>query len=297
MKFFKKVIIFIFLVISYFPNTYAEKIAVISDVHGNMQALLAVIEDIEKQKVDKIICLGDIVSKGPDSDLTLELARKKVNVMIMGNCDINVVVNGDPEDTEFANHQLDKKQKYFLMKLPLCYDMKISGRNVRFFHASPTDLNMKVNRGDNLSSYSDLKYRLAMFENTEFLGKTKDDPIPDIVVYGHIHTQLMQKIAGRTLISVGSAGNSVDYETYLNSKRKDDEKISYVFQEKRAKIVTQANYIIIEGDIDSEEVGNFTVSFKEVNYDINAAVQSALNKKDYPHTDIYINEITKGGNF
>ena len=48
-----------------------EKIAVISDIHGNFQALSAVLEDIEKQRVDRIICLGDVVSKGPDSDLTL----------------------------------------------------------------------------------------------------------------------------------------------------------------------------------------------------------------------------------
>ena len=40
------------------------KIAIISDIHGNLEALKATLTDIEKRKVDKIICLGDIIAKG-----------------------------------------------------------------------------------------------------------------------------------------------------------------------------------------------------------------------------------------
>lgn len=39
------------------------KIAIISDIHGNLEALKSTLKDIEKRKVDQIICLGDIIAK------------------------------------------------------------------------------------------------------------------------------------------------------------------------------------------------------------------------------------------
>ena len=43
------------------------KIALFSDVHGNLQALNAVLDSIKEEKVDKIICLGDVIAIGPNS--------------------------------------------------------------------------------------------------------------------------------------------------------------------------------------------------------------------------------------
>ena len=40
------------------------KIAIISDIHGNLEALKATLKDINKKQVDKIICLGDTIAKG-----------------------------------------------------------------------------------------------------------------------------------------------------------------------------------------------------------------------------------------
>ena len=41
-----------------------SSIAVISDIHGNLEALKSVLEDIKKRNIEKIICLGDIIAKG-----------------------------------------------------------------------------------------------------------------------------------------------------------------------------------------------------------------------------------------
>ena len=48
------------------------KVAVFSDIHGNYQALCAILKDIRKNNIDKIIYLGDAVSLGPDSSLCLK---------------------------------------------------------------------------------------------------------------------------------------------------------------------------------------------------------------------------------
>ena len=64
-----------------------EKIAIISDVHGNITALETVIKDIENRGISKIYCLGDSVLKSCNSDLVIDLLRKKCDVVLKGNCD------------------------------------------------------------------------------------------------------------------------------------------------------------------------------------------------------------------
>ena len=63
------------------------KIAIISDIHGNLEALKETLTDINKRKVDKIVCLGDIIAKGIHSKECLELIRKKCEIVLQGNCD------------------------------------------------------------------------------------------------------------------------------------------------------------------------------------------------------------------
>ena len=67
------------------------KIAVISDIHGNMDAVKAVMEDIKKEKCDKIFVLGDYAMAGPEPKKTIKYfmeKQKDKNVeMIQGNTD------------------------------------------------------------------------------------------------------------------------------------------------------------------------------------------------------------------
>ena len=58
--------------------------ALVSDIHGNIEALNAVMADIAKQSVDEIICLGDIVGYGPNPVECLELIMKKAKLTILG---------------------------------------------------------------------------------------------------------------------------------------------------------------------------------------------------------------------
>lgn len=61
--------------------------AIVSDLHANMQAWKAVYEDIQKNNVDRIICLGDIVGYGPNPAQMLREIRNKVDAVILGNHD------------------------------------------------------------------------------------------------------------------------------------------------------------------------------------------------------------------
>lgn len=63
------------------------KIAIISDIHGNLEALKTTLKDIYKRKVDKIICLGDTIAKGVHPKECLELIKNNCEIVLQGNCD------------------------------------------------------------------------------------------------------------------------------------------------------------------------------------------------------------------
>lgn len=61
--------------------------AIISDIHGNLEALTEVLKDIKSQKITEIYCLGDIVGYGPNPCECIDLVRKNCQVTILGNHD------------------------------------------------------------------------------------------------------------------------------------------------------------------------------------------------------------------
>ena len=63
------------------------KRALISDIHGNLEALLAVLADIKTQSVDEIYCLGDIIGYGPNPCECLDQVMNNAKITILGNHD------------------------------------------------------------------------------------------------------------------------------------------------------------------------------------------------------------------
>jgi len=61
------------------------RVAVISDIHANLEALREVLADIEQVGVDAVYCLGDIVGYGPDPEAVVQLLRKRRIPAVMGN--------------------------------------------------------------------------------------------------------------------------------------------------------------------------------------------------------------------
>ena len=115
------------------------KLAIISDIHGNIDALTAVLEDIDSQKADEIICLGDTVGYGAAPAECVALLRERCAHVVMGNHDSmasssseilasNKVMAG----IVLARQQLSAEQMRWLESLP--YVVKAHG--ITFVHAS-----------------------------------------------------------------------------------------------------------------------------------------------------------------
>lgn len=71
------------------------KRAVISDIHGNLEALQAVLRDIDRQRVDEVFCLGDIVGYGPNPCECVKLVREHCRVALLGNHDQAALIDPD----------------------------------------------------------------------------------------------------------------------------------------------------------------------------------------------------------
>lgn len=118
-------------------------IAIISDVHGNLEALEAVLADVARQDTTSLICLGDVVGYGADPNACLERVTSAAKVCLLGNHDIaardlraaenfNEVAR---EAIRWTSGQLTPENQERLRSLS--YEHVEDG--TRFVHASPDD--------------------------------------------------------------------------------------------------------------------------------------------------------------
>jgi len=229
-----------------------KRIAIISDIHANYSALKAVMADIESKHIDTIYCLGDLVCKGVHPNECIELVREKCQVVLLGNGDdrfsddAEKFVDNKVEYERIIYNQklIDKKYMKYLHNLPLNYEFYMSGNLVRLFHATADDPYALV-----LSYEKDIRKKFDLFLPTSHTS----DKIADIVIYGHIHYQYMDKLYGRTLVNCGSVGNSgcaVMHDKY----------------DKYGEI-TNAHYLIITGNLNDKKQGQISFDFVSVPYD------------------------------
>ena len=248
------------------------KIAIISDIHGNLEALRATLDDIEKRKVDKIICLGDIIAKGVHPKECIKLVKENCEIVLQGNCDLhfstehkNIDEMSEQEQRRIKWNQslIDQKDRKYLLSLPFSYEFYMSGSLVRLFHATPKVNNKAILNVDSIET----KYEMFLpSENTISQEKA------DVVIYGHIHHPYMDKIYNRTLINIGSVGNSFDV---IRNKEKDANILE----------TTKSNYLIIEGEYSSKEyTEDISFQFIKVPYDIEKELKDEdlnLEKENY----------------
>jgi len=76
------------------------RLAVISDIHGNLEALKRVFSDIEQSDADDIVCLGDMIGYGPDPEAVVDMIRARNILTLMGNHELAV---SDPGFMKFFN--------------------------------------------------------------------------------------------------------------------------------------------------------------------------------------------------
>jgi predicted phosphodiesterase len=119
------------------------RIALLSDVHGNLPAFEAVLADVDSASVEEIWCLGDLVGYGADPNGCVKLARDRCDLCLAGNHDL--VVTGEIDIADFSSSAaaaaqwtrdtIEADALEFLSSLRPEQD----GREIGLYHASPRD--------------------------------------------------------------------------------------------------------------------------------------------------------------
>src|SRR3954468_21826201 len=124
-------------------ETGMARIALCSDVHGNLPAFQAVLEDIRTTGVDQIWNLGDLVGYGAQPDECVALAREACDLILIGNHDLVVIDKLKVDDFSanaataalWTREHITEETRKFLSDL----SPKDESREIKLYHASPRD--------------------------------------------------------------------------------------------------------------------------------------------------------------
>ena len=202
------------------------KIAVISDIHGNMEALEAVMVDIEQESCDKIFVLGDYAMAGPNPCEAVDWFFKKQFderfCMIQGNTDLMIATYSDelyenlktkaPVMAEALKNDveiLNPIQKDFLKSLPIQLQVEEDGVKILLVHGSPRKNN------------EDISPDMSVAEVEQLLVNVD----ANVVLCGHTHLPCgFQTSTKQTVVNAGSIGRPFTNEPkacYLKITIKD----------------------------------------------------------------------------
>lgn len=249
-----------------------DKIAIISDVHGCYIALKNVLDDIKARGIKHIFMIGDLVAKGSQPKECIDLIRENCEVVIKGNCDDIVAEKGTTKEHFWNKEKIGIERQNYLARLPIYHDFYLSGLKIRLLHAGPETMYESIKIYSITNSINDeIK---DMFKNSDFIDK-KDLEIPDVVIFGHIHSPLIYRINDKTLVNSGSVSNSCD----LINKNNKTELIS--------------SYLILEGDYNSKEISNISYEIIKIPFDYEKEIEN-LRKSDMPNKEMAIEELKTG---
>lgn len=255
-----------------------DRIAIISDIHGNLEALKSVLDDIKERNINRIFCLGDIIAKGTHQQECVDLVKEKCEVIIKGNCDeyftsdidLSTKTPSEINRITWNKNKLNDETKKYLNNLPYCYEFYMSGRLVRLVHAHPEKIDKFAGNIDKI----DRLYELFL-PSCNTISNEK----ADVLIYGHIHTPYVQKIYNRIIINTGSVGNAID--VFRNDENDGN-----------VKNTTVANYLIISGNFDSKNIDEkISYELVSVPYDIDKELN---DNNDNIEFESYKEEIKKG---
>ena len=167
------------------------RIAVFSDVHGNLAALQAVLEQIREQHADKVIFLGDIFQRGNEEIQCLKLLMDSGIVCLKGNCELYAQhgVDVDPDVEHLRDYYdgirkiLTDEQMQFISRMPLFYEVECKGHRLHFSHFLFLDIE---------APYPFLP--LSSLKNGEFDKACKSEYVTkyDLAVVGHCHENFVK---------------------------------------------------------------------------------------------------------
>ena len=237
------------------------RIAILSDIHGNLPALDAVLADLDTQHVDATYCLGDLVGYGASPNEVVARIRELNIPTVMGNYDDGVGFDRDecgcaytdPAQKALGDRSLawtkahtTLENKTTLRTFVPEIRLDAGGRRILLVHGSPRKMNEYLFEDRPLSSFQ----RLAAGSHA------------DVIVFGHTHKPYVKHVDGVWFVNAGSIGKPKDGDW-------------------------RACYVILSPGNDPP------AEFRRVPYDVAAAAR-AIRESELPAE--FAGDIERGGN-
>lgn len=184
-------------------------IILFSDIHGNVEALKAILEDIKLQQYDEIFFLGDAIGIGPSSKECIDILKETNIKCILGNHELYLLNPSSVEPTthkdvllhhEWISELFDNKDKEFIRSWNKYLDIELAGKKMRFAHF--------VFKKDSNEFYS-----TKVIDAEDVINAIFEDDI-DLYFIGHKHTPSVIKKYDKQIIDIGSSGCVNDNMTF-----------------------------------------------------------------------------------
>lgn len=238
-------------------------LAIISDTHGNLVALKAVLADANKLGVSQFICLGDVASFGPKPKETLDLVKSLDCPIVLGNTDAYLLKPRTKEDVvkitketpmhleieTWCAEQLTTDDKKNIDFWPMNYQMNYESTSILMFHGSP-------------SSYHDI---IVASTDGKQVEKYLKGFSADLFLHGHTHTQYVRKCKASRILNPGSVG--LPFINGVGSSPSNP---------------TFAEYAILQ-----VEQGQANISFRRVVYSL-TDLKISVKESSMPHQDLWL---------
>jgi len=231
------------------------RIGLISDLHGNLPALEAVLARLDAERIDDVICLGD-VAVGPQAHETTQLLAEHASALVLGNWDAWALDGAPPcpegetcrkllEMAAFWAQELDDGDRAFLRRAQPRVEIEVDGSRLVFWHGSPRSYNESI------------------------LATTPPEELEPVFAavrarmsfVGHTHLQMIRKLSSTVLVNPGSVG--LPFREWPAAA---------------ARVCPWAEYGIVDF-VGEDEV---TVELRRVPYDTDALIELVL-ESGVPH--------------
>jgi len=181
------------------------RIAVIADLHANLPALQAVLDDAAKIGCEAVYCVGDVVGRGPHPNEVVDELRRLAIPSVQGNWDEAVGMDREQPGSAWASHEAEAaglaslawtaermtdENRAWLRNLPTTLRVGIEGRSLFFFHGSPL----------RSSEY------LWADRPSRHLARIASDEADDLFCFGHTHEAFHRVVGQSHFVAAGSVG-------------------------------------------------------------------------------------------
>ena len=216
--------------------------AIVSDIHGNLEALEAVLKDLERHRPAHIACLGDFVGYGASPNECIERLRPMIEAAVVGNHDLAAIgrvrLGGFNSDAAAAarwtDHRLSAENRAWLETLPY----SLPWRGALLVHASPLhpeDWNYVLTPADAEAEMDSCAETLVLIGHSHYPGAFE-------LEQGHARYTRAEEIAllpgRRYLVNVGSVGQPRD----------GDARAAYLLYDDRERLL---RHVRLDYDVDS----------------------------------------------